>query len=110
MERENIKQGSRWQSVEESHGGALLGGTEKTKKTELTREASPILHINEKSAPMLIMHGDSDTLVPCDQSIAMHDSMIKAGKDCELYILEGATHGSDEFWQDSTKENICCFF
>lgn len=109
MERDNIKPGSRWQSVEESHGGALLGGSEKT-KPELTREASPIFHINEKSAPMLIMHGDSDPLVPCDQSIAMHDSMIAAGKECDLHILEGAAHGSDEFWQDSTKEKICCFF
>lgn len=109
IERENIKPGSRWQSVEESHGGALLGGTEKT-KPELTREASPIFHINEKSVPMLIMHGESDPLVPYNQSVAMHDKMVAAGKECNLFILEGASHGSDEFWQNSTKEMIYHFF
>lgn len=109
MERDNIKPGSRWKSVEESHAGALLGGTEET-KPELTREASPAFHVNEKSAPMLIMHGDCDPLVPYNQSILMHDNMVTEGKECDLYILEGAGHGSDEFWQDSTKENICYFF
>ena len=109
IDRGNIKPGSRWQSVEESHGGALLGGTEET-KPELTREASPVFHVNEKSAPMLIMHGDSDPLVPHSQSVTMHDNMVKAGKECDLYILEGAGHGSDEFWQDSTKGKICNFF
>ena len=64
----------------------------------------------KKSVPMLIMHGNLDPLVPYSQSIAMHDSMASAGKECDLYIIEGAGHGSDEFWQDATKENMCCFF
>lgn len=107
--RSKIKPGSRWQSIEESHEYALIGGTEET-KPELIHAASPVFHVNEKSAPMLIMHGDSDPLVPYSQSVAMHDNMVAAEKECDLYILEGAGHGSDEFWQDSTKEKISHFF
>lgn len=107
--RSRIKPGFRWQSIEESHECALIGGTEET-KPEITHAASPVFHVNEKSAPMLIMHGDSDQLVPHSQSVTMHDNMVKAGKECDLYILEGAGHGSDEFWQDSTKKTICNFF
>lgn len=110
LERANIKKpGYRWNSVEESHVGALLGGTDET-KPELTRQASPNFQVNEKTAPMLIIHGDSDSGVPYSQSVAMHDSMIEAGKECDLYLLEGAEHGSDEFWQESTKELVCTFF
>lgn len=107
--RSRIKPGFRWQSIEESHECALIGGTEET-KPEITHAASPVFHVNEKSAPMLIMHGDSDPLVPHSQSITLHDNMIEAGKECDLYIIEGAGHGSDEFWQDSTKKTICNFF
>lgn len=108
--RERIKQpGFRWKCVEQSHECVLLGGTDET-KPELTREASPALMVNEKSAPMLMLHGDSDPLVPYTQSVEFHDNMVAAGKKCDLYLLEGAGHGSDEFWQESTKKIICSFF
>lgn len=107
--RAEIKPGSRWQTVEESHAGALIGGSELT-KPELTYEASPLFQINKKTAPMLILHGDADPLVPYKQSVDMHDKLLASGKECELYLIEGAGHGSDEFWQDSTKKIVSSFF
>jgi hypothetical protein len=40
----------------------------------------------------------------------MHDNMIAKGKECDLYLLEGAGHGTDEFWQQYTKELVDSFF
>ncbi len=109
-ERERIKNpGHRWKTLEESHEGALIGGTDET-KPELTREASPVYWVNEKSSPMLILHGESDPLVSYNHSVTMHNNMNAAGRECDLLILEGAGHGTDEFWQDSTKKLVCKFF
>lgn len=109
-ERERIKNPNhRWKTLEESHEGALIGGTDET-KPELTREASPVYWVNEKSSPMLIIHGDSDPLVSYNCSITMHNNMNAAGKECDLILLEGAGHGTDEFWQDSTKKIVCEYF
>ena len=107
--RDSIKPGSRWKTIEESHEGTLIGGTDET-KPELTREASPVLRVNDRSAPLLILHGEADPLVSYSQSVTMHDNMIAAGKQCDLYLLEGAGHGTDEFWQDSTKLLVTAFF
>ncbi len=107
--RASIKPGSRWKTVEESHEGALLGGTDIT-KPELTREASPVYLVNDKTCPMLILHGDSDPLVLLSGSYDLHNNMISAGKECDLLVLKGAGHGTDEFWQDSTKKLVCEFF
>ncbi len=107
--RESIKPGSRWKTVEESHEGAFIGGTEIT-KPELTREASPLYLVNKKICPMLILHGDADPLVPISQSYELHNNIISAGKECDLFVLKGAGHGTDEFWQDSTKQLVCAFF
>ena len=99
------KPNPRWKTVEESHVGALIGGSELS-KPELTRQASPVFHVNDKTAPMLILHGDADSMVECTHSVDMYEAMVAAGKPCELYILEGAGHGSEEFWQDCVKEIV----
>ena len=106
--RAGIKPGSRWKTVEESHEGALIGGTDVT-KPELTREASPVYFVNEKTCPMLVLHGDSDPLVLLSGSYDLHNNMISAGKECDLFVLKGAGHGTDEFWQDSTKKLVIAF-
>lgn len=109
-ERERIKNpGHRWKSLEETHEGAVIGGSDET-KPELTREASPVYWVNEKSSPILILHGESDPLVSCNQSVTLHNKMKAAGRECDLFILEGAGHGTDDFWQESTKKLVCDFF
>lgn len=94
---------SRWKSYADTHIGAWLGETFE-QNPEKFRLASPTLNVNEKSAPMLILHGDADNLVPYQQSVGLYDAMCQAGKEADLYIIPGAGHGSDEFWQPSTRE------
>jgi len=57
------------------------------------RAASPITHVSQLSSPMLLLHGDADTLVPFRMSELMLDKMKKAGVDVKLIRLPGGGHG-----------------
>lgn len=62
---------------------------------------------------MLILHGDNDPLVPLELSSDILYTRIKEeGLEdrTDLYVLEGAGHGSREFFQDSVKELMISFF
>ena len=43
-------------------------------------------------APILLIHGDKDTVVPFEQSQAMADAMKAAGKPVELVTLANENH------------------
>lgn len=64
---------------------------EKWKK--IGREISPIYHVHEGQAPVLIFHGDADTLVPVDQSVRFLEKAAELGADVELVVREGKGHG-----------------
>ena len=57
------------------------------------RVASPATYVAKGMPPFLLIHGTADPLVPFQQSVDMCDRMRKAGAACELYPVEGATHG-----------------
>ena len=44
--------------------------------------------------PMLLLHGDSDTMVPADQSIRFARALRAAGGTATLELVPGASH----FW------------
>jgi acetyl esterase/lipase len=60
------------------------------------RLASPALYVSKSSAPMLIVHGTADPLVPFDQSMELRDALKKAKVDVTLLRLEGGNHGFSE--------------
>lgn len=60
---------------------------------ETSRELSPIFHVTSELPPILIHHGDRDTLVPLDQSIRFCDRAKTLGCDVTLTVIEGAGHG-----------------
>lgn len=103
----------RWSCLGETHGGALIGGDEATMK-ERAKDASAIYRLDEVSnlAPMLIMHGDEDWLVPAEISIEFYEDMVKRGYEdkIDFYMLKGAAHGTPEFFQRQTKEIVVNFF
>jgi dipeptidyl aminopeptidase/acylaminoacyl peptidase len=55
-------------------------------------EISPIKHIDRVTAPLLIIHGRDDTVVPFQQSQWMVDAMKAAGKPVEFLPLAGEDH------------------
>lgn len=103
---------SRWHRIEDTHGGKLIGGDPSTIK-ERAQSASPVNFVNPDMCPMLILHGDNDPLVPLELSSDILYSNIKeAGLEdrTDFYVLEGAGHGSREFFQDSVKQLMISFF
>ncbi|MDZ4288893.1 MAG: alpha/beta hydrolase [Prosthecobacter sp.] len=57
------------------------------------RDVSPIDHITKDLPPILIAHGDADTLVPLDQSVRFKQRAAELGHDVELTVRPGKKHG-----------------
>jgi len=69
------------------------GATDMKKWKKIGGDLSPILHITEDLPPVLIYHGDADTLVPLDQSTRFRDRATSIGKPVELVVRKGKDHG-----------------
>ena len=65
-----------------------LAGADKQK----LRAISPVNHSDAFKAPVLLIHGKDDTVVPIRQSVVMAKALRKAGKDVELIRIKGADH------------------
>lgn len=57
--------------------------------------ASPITHVSSRSPPVLLLHGDADTLVPLAQSVAMQAALDAAKVPVRLVTIPGGVHGAD---------------
>jgi dipeptidyl aminopeptidase/acylaminoacyl peptidase len=53
---------------------------------------SPADHADKVTAPVLLIHGKDDTVVPFEQSQQMYDALRRAGKDASLVILDHEDH------------------
>jgi dipeptidyl aminopeptidase/acylaminoacyl peptidase len=53
---------------------------------------SPIEHVSAVSAPILLIHGRDDTVVPYEQSDVMADALKHAGKSVEMIALKHEDH------------------
>jgi dipeptidyl aminopeptidase/acylaminoacyl peptidase len=53
---------------------------------------SPVKLAAQAGAPILLIHGKDDTVVPIDQSLEMQRALKAAGKPVELVTLPGADH------------------
>ena len=56
------------------------------------REISPVNYADQVQAPILLMHGDDDTVVPYVQSTRMRDALRREDKSVELVRLKGEDH------------------
>jgi acetyl esterase/lipase len=71
----------------------LIGGKLKNNPDKANR-ASPITYVSKDAAPMLIVHGDADPLVPHQQSEELYDALKEAGADVQLHLVKGGGHGT----------------
>ena len=56
------------------------------------RAKSPALLVDRVEAPVLLVHGKDDTIVPFDQSRDMAQALNAAGKPVDLVPLDGEDH------------------
>lgn len=57
------------------------------------RDTSPIYHITSNMPPVLIYHGDADTLTPLEQSEWFQEKAREAGRTVEIVVRRKAGHG-----------------
>jgi dipeptidyl aminopeptidase/acylaminoacyl peptidase len=68
----------------------FMGG-EKAGDAALTA-ISPALNADKVQAPVLLLHGKDDTVVPLEQSYMMSAALKAAGKPVELQVFDGTDH------------------
>ncbi|MBE5760092.1 MAG: alpha/beta hydrolase [Clostridiales bacterium] len=87
-----------WESPE----GMLIGGKNVLENPELADETVVMNYITKEKqiAPLLIIHGDKDRLVPFGQSILLYNKMLEMGKEARLIKMKWGDHGAEDFWSD----------
>jgi acetyl esterase/lipase len=71
---------------------------------------SPTHFASKESAPVLIMHGDEDALVPYAQSVDFAEKLKKAGVDVMLQKFPKSGHGGPSFYLPKVRELIATYF
>jgi dipeptidyl aminopeptidase/acylaminoacyl peptidase len=69
-----------------------MGVDETGSANERLEAASPAEHVEKVRAPVLLIHGRDDTVVPIAQSQLMQRALEGAGKSVQLVELEGEDH------------------
>lgn len=63
----------------------------------LAKQLSPITYVSAKYPPTLIVHGDSDNIVPLQQAQAMDHALARAGVEHKLEVISGGSHDDKTF-------------
>jgi acetyl esterase/lipase len=72
-----------------------LGGTP-DKVPAKYKDASPVTYVHKEAAPLLLLHGTADSVVPVEQSQLLAQKLKKAGVKVTLLTFEHAAHDFDE--------------
>ncbi|MEO8205656.1 MAG: alpha/beta hydrolase [Chthoniobacterales bacterium] len=59
----------------------------------LAKLASPLTHVRRGIPPVLLIHGDKDSLVPLSQSKTLLHAAQACGADCILWVYANRQHG-----------------
>ena len=71
---------------------AMTGELNPDRLSRVLREISPIEHAGAIRIPVLLMHGEDDTVVPRSQSRDMHRALRRAGAEVRYVGLDGGDH------------------
>ena len=77
---------------------------------QVAHDMSPLYLAREgaKYPPMLLIHGDADTMVPYAQGEAMYARLNEIGADARMIRVAGAPH-EHSFWSDALHRHIRAF-
>lgn len=70
------------------------------RRLQIARDISPINHVTSDDPPILVIHGDSDKLVPIQQARVLEEQMKKAGVTFKLIVKPGGGHGWPDIQND----------
>ena len=86
----------------------VIGGPIQENREKVAR-ANPITSVTRDCPPFLIVHGDRDPLVPCNQSELLFEALKKAGVDVSFYKIVSAGHGGPQFQTPVAKAMVLAF-
>ncbi|MDO4620752.1 MAG: alpha/beta hydrolase [Lachnospiraceae bacterium] len=109
-EKAGKKLSNRWDTIWDTHEGAVLGGARKD-FLERAYQYSPSFNLTETMCPVMILHGDADPIVDLSYSEELYNKLCVNGREesTEMIVIPGAGHGSPEFFQDVIKEQILAY-
>jgi acetyl esterase/lipase len=87
-----------------------LIGAEAEGRADRARAASPVTYLTKGDAPLLLLQGTADPLVPATQATLMVDAMAKAGVAGRAEIIAGAGHGWNGAELERTLKETVEFF
>jgi dipeptidyl aminopeptidase/acylaminoacyl peptidase len=70
-------------------------------KDKRLEEISPLSHAAQAGAPILLIHGRDDTVVPIEQSELMEKALQRAGKPVQFVRLQ-----SEDHWLSRTETRL----
>ena len=70
-----------------------LFGVPYTQNPDLWKSGSPFFYVKAGDPPMLLVHGDSDGLVPIAQSTVFDEALTKAGVVHQFLVVKNGDHG-----------------
>lgn len=70
----------------------ILAQVTPERKKAIVREISPINHVKKGVPPVLIIHGDSDEVVPISQSTSLIEKLGQNEVECKLVVKKGKGH------------------
>jgi acetyl esterase/lipase len=76
---------------------ALVGASAATHAADRLRSASPNSHVAPTAAPLLMLHGTADAMIPLAQPRRMATALADAGVRHQLLLVDGATHEDPAF-------------
>ncbi|KAJ5139694.1 hypothetical protein N7448_003102 [Penicillium atrosanguineum] len=68
-------------------------GASEAEKDRIFKERSPCFKADKITAPMLLLQGDEDMVVPLGQAEEMLEMMVKVGRHPKLVVFHGEGHG-----------------
>jgi acetyl esterase/lipase len=98
----------KWNTSGDPYSGLI--GVSLIDNKQKTDAVSPVHYVSQDAAPILILHGTHDSLVPFAQSVELADDLKKVGVDVLLQPLPGAGHGGPAFGLPAVRELTRNFF
>lgn len=97
----------------DSPEGYLIGRKNVLEHPDLVAPTVIMNHIQpvtqRKLAPLLIMHGSRDRLVPFEQSVLLYNKLRECEQDVTFYKINGADHGGPAFWAPQVVDILDAF-
>lgn len=69
-----------------------IGDVDDPADLERLRQASPITHVDQIRAPLLLIHGTNDTRAAIGPTDAFHARLVELGKPVTYRRIDGAGH------------------